>query len=1297
MKIDILLKHGKNLKPESKAYQRSIQPLTHPTVANSYVLSYGTKYQRADLTIVDWEWSCELSLVEAEDLVERIARDKGHLLYTIDENILDEHLLSEISDKLKTETLMVVRYLVRAADGVIVPTENLQERLSRLNENIFVIKKPVNESGIERIPVSNGSNGKTKIGYLGKESDLLLVLEGLRSVLKKHQEKVEFQLITDSDMSQAFAGLPVKILAAKNEPETLDFNCWVDKIQWDIAIVPLENNPVTRCKSDLQFLEYSKLGIAGIYSLVPAYAQTITHQKTGYLVPNKTENWVETLELLIGEEQLRQKLGKQAQEYVLSNRNIEKIAIKWQDVIEEIVSGEEGETEEWEKYFQQGMQLEMAGKLHEAIATYQQAVFRNPENSASYHHLGDTLLKLGHWEEAGVAYKQAIKLNPEYFWSSYNLGVAYLKENKLEEAIALYQNSIKLNPGSYLPYKTLKEILLKQWENNFAQANIALKEGDRVRAIVLYHQTIEKYRKNIYLPDNIPPKEIPETPKVLLVVDHFLPQCLRYRVKQKIEQLEEAGITAEYFPWTEVVKAKNLLYSYHVVIFYRVPAFPDIVETIEYAKAINKVVFYEIDDLVFDEEYYPDPIESYGGYVGEDEYESLQRGCTLFREAMALCDYGIASTVPLAKAMEKVLRKKQCYLHRNALDKLNYDFLALNIPKIERDYLSIFYGTGTKAHNADFNELVAPALAQILENYPQVRLTLMGYLTLPPELTEYEERIDRIDVIKEVEIYWEFLRQADINIAVLHATPVNNCKSELKWFEAAVMGIPSVVSNTETYLEVVEHGVDGLIASTPEEWYENLELLLTDEKLRLKIAETARQRVWERYSLPVMGENIKQIIQSGIENATKAGKLVPRTQKQKLLIVNVFYPPQSIGGGTRIVRDNVDILTEKYGDKYEICVFTSDDDNPNPYEIKEYSYKGIWVTKVSTPMMVGMDWQYQNSNIYDIFTQYLEFVQPDLIHFHCVQRLTASVLEAAAAMKIPYVVTAHDAWWISDNQFLVNEAGEVCDYQQNDPLVIAREAKNVIESFRRRQYLRSRLNEASAVLTVSETFAELYRLNGIAQTKSNRNGIMPRPKLPRRPNPTRRVRLAHVGGVAAHKGYFLLKEAVETAKLKNTELIVIDHAQTMGSTRQEKWGKTPVTFIAKVEQEKMPEFYSKIDVLIAPSTWPESYGLVTREAAAAGVWVVASNIGALAEDLILGVNGDSFDPDEIDELVTILQRIDKNPEKYQQLVSEAIHVRTTAEQVQELVGVYEGIRKEDKLIKVEENYFREKGKLEKRK
>jgi len=42
----------------------------------------------------------------------------------------------------------------------------------------------------------------------------------------------------------------------------------------------------------------------------------------------------------------------------------------------------------------------------------------------------------------------------------------------------------------------------------------------------------------------------------------------------------------------------------------------------------------------------------------------------------------------------------------------------------------------------------------------------------------------------------------DINLSVLKPGVISDCKSEIKWLEAAMLGIPSIVSATQTHTEL---------------------------------------------------------------------------------------------------------------------------------------------------------------------------------------------------------------------------------------------------------------------------------------------------------------------------------------------------------------------------------------------------------------------------------------------------------------------------------------------------------------
>jgi glycosyltransferase involved in cell wall biosynthesis len=106
----------------------------------------------------------------------------------------------------------------------------------------------------------------------------------------------------------------------------------------------------------------------------------------------------------------------------------------------------------------------------------------------------------------------------------------------------------------------------------------------------------------------------------------------------------------------------------------------------------------------------------------------------------------------------------------------------------------------------------------------------------------------------------------------------------------------------------------------------------------------------------------------------------------------------------------------------------------------------------------------------------------------------------------------------------------------------------------------------------------------------------------------------------------------------------------------------------------MPGFYSNLDVVIVPSLLRESFGLVVREALVNGVWIVAADAGALAEDIKHGINGHIFRKGSTEELATILREIDRDPFTYQSRDgADASHIRSVEEQVEELISIYDKV------------------------
>jgi glycosyltransferase involved in cell wall biosynthesis len=385
------------------------------------------------------------------------------------------------------------------------------------------------------------------------------------------------------------------------------------------------------------------------------------------------------------------------------------------------------------------------------------------------------------------------------------------------------------------------------------------------------------------------------------------------------------------------------------------------------------------------------------------------------------------------------------------------------------------------------------------------------------------------------------------------------------------------------------------------------------------------------------------------------------------LICNVFFFPQSHGGATRVVEDNVRSFLRL--DDLEIGVFCSDEGVSPAGQLQLGSFDGVPVYRLSTPIEPGMDWRPFNPDNASAFARVLDHFRPDIIHFHCIQRLTASIAEEALRRKIPYIVTLHDGWWISDHQFLVDEDGFL-RLPTPDIIEDCRTRPAPLVSIERRQRLKALLQSADARLSVSTAFARIYENAGVNDVRVVENGLPDlRPVTPQ-PRADGRLALGHIGGRSTHKGAFLVEAALRQGRFKNLHLTMVDGTLAQGETVETTWGTTPVTLTGPYPQAEVHALYGRLNVLLAPSTWPESYGLVTREALSYGLWVIASDLGAIGDGIVSGHNGHVIDTTTAGALKQVLRDLDGNHERYLQGTGPNSALRPIEDQASELHKLY---------------------------
>ena len=116
------------------------------------------------------------------------------------------------------------------------------------------------------------------------------------------------------------------------------FMLWYSsRARWDIALAPLRESQFNQCKSDIKFLDYSAIGAAGIYSHGPAYETTVRHEETGLLVDGVTEAWVDALETLLADGRYRNRLARNASEYLWGQRTLAHCAENWPRALETLL------------------------------------------------------------------------------------------------------------------------------------------------------------------------------------------------------------------------------------------------------------------------------------------------------------------------------------------------------------------------------------------------------------------------------------------------------------------------------------------------------------------------------------------------------------------------------------------------------------------------------------------------------------------------------------------------------------------------------------------------------------------------------------------------------------------------------------------------------------------------------------------------------------------------------------------------------------------------------------------------
>ncbi len=309
----------------------------------------------------------------------------------------------------------------------------------------------------------------------------------------------------------------------------------------------------------------------------------------------------------------------------------------------------------------------------------------------------------------------------------------------------------------------------------------------------------------------------------------------RYRCAHLIEALERLGGSGAAVPWDEpsLADAAAWAATCELLLLHRAPATPALERLVAAARARGAPVIYDADDLVFDPD---EPLAPPLRALLPPSWIAAQR------RALALADLALVATEPLAERV-RALGGPPARVLRNGFSEAMRAAAARAAPRPPDGRVVLGYASGSPTHARDFAQ-VAPALAGLLEARADVVLAVIGALELPPALARLEGgRVRRAPAVPWA-LLPALLARFDVNLAPLEQESGFSCaKSELKWLEAALVGVPTVASATPAFRRAIEDGVDGLLVERPAQWGEALARLVDDPAARARIGAAARAKV----------------------------------------------------------------------------------------------------------------------------------------------------------------------------------------------------------------------------------------------------------------------------------------------------------------------------------------------------------------------------------------------------------------------------------------------------------------------
>ncbi len=327
----------------------------------------------------------------------------------------------------------------------------------------------------------------------------------------------------------------------------------------------------------------------------------------------------------------------------------------------------------------------------------------------------------------------------------------------------------------------------------------------------------------------------------------------RYRVFNMVEALEhdadDERVSASWFTRAELPILERLIGAVDTLVICRTRYTASLDSLVTRARAAGCRVLFDVDDLIFDTRYVSLVLETLDRDPGEAMLDEWFAAMSRVGALLRLCDGAISTNHFLSERIAD-FAQLPTWVVPNFLNALQLERSAeirrrRHASTDPNRVDSIGYFSGTPTHNRDF-EMVSGALARVMTRHTELRLRIVGFLDVGGALRGFGDRVDILPLTDFLTLQ-TLIGSTGLNIVPLQTNVFSNSKSELKYFEAAIVETPTLATPTYSFRLAIQDGVNGYLVDAYD-WEDRLEQAVRGDLDLAGVAERGLQHALRWYT-----------------------------------------------------------------------------------------------------------------------------------------------------------------------------------------------------------------------------------------------------------------------------------------------------------------------------------------------------------------------------------------------------------------------------------------------------------------